>query len=621
MFHRSDKKTYYSGIVIGISILCMMGEVVYGATGTIDPGNKYGWGENMGWINFAPTDSQNVYHGLVISDTAITGYAWSSMFGWINFSPSNGGVTNTCSTGQLGGYAWSESFGWIPMSGVFISENGVFTGVGGTTNSAGRINFSCTHCSVKTDWRRCGGSDIPPTEPPPSEPPTEPPAEEPPILPPIEEPPVETPPTEPPPSEPPTEPPAEEPPILPPIEEPPVETPPTEPPTTPPTGGGTESGGSGMNTVTTIVNTQVQKTLGIVTELGKSALNIISNSLEKTSAGRAVKETVTVVYETTREVIDNPVVEKTNKIVVTPVIATAAVGQVVATGFGLSQALLYIRLIFSQPFLFYRRRKQKQWGVVYNAYTKQPIDLAAIRLINAETGTISRTQVTDTDGRYFISGDKGTYRIEVQKEGFAGESVYLKKLSEDRAYSNLYHGEKFIIDDETKDLNYNIPLDPALEEKTSAHIIGEYTRVILQKSVSVIGIVATVISLVISPRLFVGALLLIHIIVYVIIDRISLQRVKGAAGLVTEAGTSKPVGKAVVRVFDSAYHKLVAMAVTDRKGRYAVLVGPSTYYITIEKKGYVQYESNVLDFSSEKTNGKGGLITENVILKTEDGSV
>ncbi len=363
-----------------------------------------------------------------------------------------------------------------------------------------------------------------------------------------------------------------------------------------------------------VVTTQIQKTVEVV----KNTLTAISVSLEKTAAGRAVKETATAVYDTTKQVIDNPVVEKTNTTVVTPVIATAAAAQVVATGFQLSQVLLYVRLIFSQPFLLYRRRKQKQWGVVYNAYTKQPIDLAAIRLINAETGAVSRTQVTDTDGRYFISGDKGAYHIEVQKEGFAGRSEYLKNFSEDRAFTNLYHGEKFTIEDDAKELNYNIPLDPVLEKKTSAHVIAEYTRIGLQKSVSVIGIIATIISLIISPRFFALALLGIHIVVYVVIYRISAKKIKNAAGFVTETGSGKSVGKAVVRVFDSTYHKLVAMAVTDRKGRYAILVGPSTYYVTVEKKGYKLYESRVLDFSSEKTDGKGGLITENITLE-EDG--
>ncbi len=125
------------------------------STGTIDSTNKYAWGENLGWINFAPRDSSNNYIGLTITDSAITGYAWSSLYGWINFSPTNSGqgVTNTTS-GTLGGSAWSEQTGWIDMTGASINSSGTFTGTAGTVDTTGgRISFDCTNCNVNTTWR------------------------------------------------------------------------------------------------------------------------------------------------------------------------------------------------------------------------------------------------------------------------------------------------------------------------------------------------------------------------------------------------------------------------------------------------------------------------------------
>ena len=123
--------------------------------GTIVGQNTYAWGENMGWINFAPTDAHASYLGLTVTDTAVAGYAWSKEFGWINFSPTNSGqgVVNT-SSGALSGRAWSSALGWINFAGVSINTSGVFTGVAGTEGSdAGRISFDCAHCTVATDWR------------------------------------------------------------------------------------------------------------------------------------------------------------------------------------------------------------------------------------------------------------------------------------------------------------------------------------------------------------------------------------------------------------------------------------------------------------------------------------
>src|SRR3972149_2461077 len=78
----------------------------------IDPlndGSRYAWGENIGWINFKPSQGP----GLTVTDTGVTGYAWGENIGWINFSPAFGGVTINPTTGVLGGYAWGENVGWI----------------------------------------------------------------------------------------------------------------------------------------------------------------------------------------------------------------------------------------------------------------------------------------------------------------------------------------------------------------------------------------------------------------------------------------------------------------------------------------------------------------------------
>ena len=70
-------------------------------------------------------------------------------------------------------------------------------------------------------------------------------------------------------------------------------------------------------------------------------------------------------------------------------------------------------------------------------------------------------------------------------------------------------------------------------------------------------------------------------------------------------------------MFDATYNKLVDSTMTDSRGRYAVLVGPSTYYATAEKEGFRTVQSRVIDLSSEKTNGVGGVIAENFSLSFE----
>lgn len=123
--------------------------------GTINASHAYAWGENIGWINLAPTNSSDEYVGLTITDSGLTGYGWSSKYGWINFQPSNSsqGVSNT-TAGSLSGSAWVSGLGWLDLSGISIGENGVFAGtVGSTGSTVGRVTFDCDNCSVQTDWR------------------------------------------------------------------------------------------------------------------------------------------------------------------------------------------------------------------------------------------------------------------------------------------------------------------------------------------------------------------------------------------------------------------------------------------------------------------------------------
>lgn len=119
--------------------------------------NKFAFGENVGWLNFAPSNSlvevhldgtvgyltghawaENIgwiklgsgmgpYHNtasnnwgvnLDVPGSKLSGYAWSENTGWISFEGSQHSVRIDLTTGLLSGYAWGENIGWISMSGV-----------------------------------------------------------------------------------------------------------------------------------------------------------------------------------------------------------------------------------------------------------------------------------------------------------------------------------------------------------------------------------------------------------------------------------------------------------------------------------------------------------------------
>ncbi len=113
-------------------------------------------------VNWKPTGTTPV----TITDSGISGYAWGDEIGWINLAPTGAGVTVNPSTGALSGYAYSNVSGWINFNptdvpggtdvGVSINGSGEFVGWAWVSSARGGwMKFDCTLLAtcVTTDWR------------------------------------------------------------------------------------------------------------------------------------------------------------------------------------------------------------------------------------------------------------------------------------------------------------------------------------------------------------------------------------------------------------------------------------------------------------------------------------
>jgi hypothetical protein len=154
----SKCKNYLIPLIIAFLVF----PLVAFAAGNIDPdndGSQYAWGENVGWINFEPSQGE----GVTVTNSAVTGKAWGENIGWINLSPATGGVVND-GNGNLSGYAWGENVEWINFgptnAGVKIDPaTGAFNGKAWGEN-IGWINFAPNGAPIKTSWR---GSPLAPS--------------------------------------------------------------------------------------------------------------------------------------------------------------------------------------------------------------------------------------------------------------------------------------------------------------------------------------------------------------------------------------------------------------------------------------------------------------------------
>jgi hypothetical protein len=301
-----------------------------------------------------------------------------------------------------------------------------------------------------------------------------------------------------------------------------------------------------------------------------------------------------------QQVAADPAVKETaNKVVAPAAVSVAAVST--ATVVSWADILPLLRFLFLQPVLILGRGKREKWGIVYNALSKLPVDLALVRLVNIQTGKIIQTKVTSSDGRYFFLVNAGKYRLEVKKGNFVFPSNLLKDFQVDGQRSDIYHGEEIVVSEKATVITANIPLDPAGEGiKTPRRLMLAKALRHIQSAVSWIGFVVTALALYISPTWYMWVLLGVHLGLTFIFKRLSKVPPAKGWGIVYDENTRKPLGNVVARLFDSKFNKLVATEITSADGKYYFVAGENQYYISYDHEGYQSEKTAIIDLKGKE---------------------
>ena len=295
-----------------------------------------------------------------------------------------------------------------------------------------------------------------------------------------------------------------------------------------------------------------------------------------------------------KTVIDNPAVEAVNQTIATPALAATIAVNTFAT-FSFFNFATYFQYFFTQPFVFIFRRRRRKWGVVYNSLTKQPVDLAIVRLYNKDTNRLVQSRVTDRQGRFNFLVSPGMYHLVVMKPGFTFPSQYLKDKTEDVTYLDLYHGEEITVTEGRADITVNIPIDSEVKEQPAMRIIVVHYLRKLQYWLAFAAVPLAIIAAIISPGALTFAMLGFHSLMFILFRRLGYQKPPKNWGIIYDKKTRKPLGRAITRIYDKQYNKLLETRVTDDHGRYAFLVDKNVYYVTAEKVGYHPVKTDEID--------------------------
>ncbi len=294
-------------------------------------------------------------------------------------------------------------------------------------------------------------------------------------------------------------------------------------------------------------------------------------------------------------------VQTTNAFVVLPasiVSALAAFSAAASTAMPFGDVGRLLLVLLTQPFAFLSRRKRQRWGVVYHAGTKVPIDLATVRLIDAKTNRVVATKVTDKDGRFAFIPGAGEYRLEAVKPGFRFPAASIETLSDDGAFSDIYHGTLLRAEGGRQALTVNIPLDPEEDPLVDAKtLLSVRNKKTLRKTIAALGPLFGALALIIAPNLKMLLLFLAQLFVYQFFMRLAEPSTPTSYGVVCDIDTRKPIAGAIIRVLSLPYHKVLETKLTDAQGRYAFNVGAGVYYLTVTKPGYEKTETDEIDFT------------------------
>lgn len=333
---------------------------------------------------------------------------------------------------------------------------------------------------------------------------------------------------------------------------------------------------------------QLRRTIRSWSELMDPKASLLENL---NSLGSEVAFVAQIGLETVR----SPEVQQVTQNVVAPAVVVATVGTTTAavTGFNL---LNYLRFLFTQPLLLIRRRKRQSWGVVYNSLSKQPIELAIVRLMKAGTAFALQTRITDAQGRFSFFVPAGSYTIQIQKPGYQFPTTYLKDERLDVDFADLYHGEEIKVTGSVT-ISPNIPVDPRVKEETPKAILRKRYWRKAQSLLGMGGIFVGFAAVVISPTVLMAGFALLQVASYALFRRLAVPPAPKRWGIVYDAEGKKPLEKTVVRVFDKKFNKLLETQITSKDGTYGFFAAKGHYYLTAEKPGYERYLSADLDLT------------------------
>ncbi len=272
----------------------------------------------------------------------------------------------------------------------------------------------------------------------------------------------------------------------------------------------------------------------------------------------------------------------------------------------------YFNHFFSWLFSLFglKRRKRRSWGVVYDATSKTPLDLAITRLFDSKTKRLIETQVTDKNGRFSFLVSPGEYTLSITKPPFVFPTQIVSGNT-DGEYLNIYRGGAITIRSEQDVINISIPIDPPVRETVhGSGILKSTNSFLLHHSLGMLAL-SFFISLLLTfytPHTL-NIILLGANALFIFWQWMIFARKEKPWGIVFDSQTLEPISLAAIAIIDAKEKKLLKTRLTDYFGRFNFFTPPGSYIISVSKDTYLFPPQKDITHSKYKNIYLGGVIT------------
>ena len=254
-----------------------------------------------------------------------------------------------------------------------------------------------------------------------------------------------------------------------------------------------------------------------------------------------------------------------------------------------SSVVRYAAQGFSNLFsLFgYKKKRRKRWGVVYDAFSKEPEALAIVRLYDVTTNKVIETQVTDQTGRFSFFTQPGTYSLSVTKVPFVYPSGVVRGRT-DGKYANVYRGENIVIRNDDDEISVSIPIDPKRRERIKEGSFMDAFLDVLERVGPFVAVLSFAISITLvlyTPSVLNVAIFIINTIL-ILLQFLVVPHLRKSWGIVFDDATLMPLSLATISLFDANSNKLLRSRLSDYQGRFNFLAPPGHYKILVTRPNY-----------------------------------